>query len=97
MGKAGRLVELHFVINSLKCAINSSIKAKADLESLRVYVHEGREKLTVGVIYRPPNLSRQNTDTLIQEISRVCRSRNVCIMGDFNFKRVDWVNILGDL
>ncbi len=33
----------------------------------------------------------------MQEISRACRSKNVCFLGDYNFRRIDWERVIGDL
>ncbi len=57
---------------------------------------KGREKLTVGVQYRPLNLGREDTNSLLQEISMASRNKNVCILGDYNFRRIDWDGVVGD-
>ena len=56
----------------------------------------GREKLIIGNIYRSPNLSREASKLFLQEISAAYEYRAVCIMGDFNYNNVDWINITGD-
>ena len=50
----------------------------------------------LGCIYRPPSLSREETTLIFQENSVVvARYKNVCIMGDFNYGNIDWVNYVG--
>lgn len=48
-------------------------------------VLKGKDKLTLGVLYRPPNLGRASG------------SKNVCFMGDFNYRNIDWEGMVGDL
>ncbi len=63
---------------------HSNVPSITQFAEERVDIHQRTEKVTFGVIYRPPNLGRQDTDVLLQEISRACRTRNVCVVGDFN-------------
>ena len=46
--------------------------------------------------YRPPNQSREDTEPLLREISRASRYKNVFIMGDFNYRNINWDNLVGD-
>ena len=46
----------------------------------------------IGNIYRSPNQSREASTLLFQESNAAAKYRNVCIMGDFNYKKVDWIN-----
>ncbi len=85
------------VKDSLTCLVNNSVKTNMDSESVLVDVYTGKEKLTVGVLYRPPNLNRQDTSILLQKIGRVSRGKNVWIMGDFNYRNTDWEDLVGDL
>ncbi len=66
-------------------------------ESIWVDILNGREKLILGVQYRPPNLRREDTSSLLQEINRACRNKNLCFWGDYNFRRIDWERVFGDL
>ena len=61
-----------------------------------VEITEGREKLIMGVIYRPPSLGKEAAQPIWQEMSRAAKYNNLCIMGDFNFRNIDWDNIVGD-
>ena len=66
-------------------------------ETLWVEVVNGRDRLLLGCIYRTPSLSREETNLIFQEISAAAtRCNNVCIMGDFNYRNIDWVNNVGD-
>ena len=95
-GRKGGGVVL-YVKSTLQCCINSSIRVGDDnTESVWVDVTGGRDKIVLGLIYRPPNESMEVTSSLLQEIARACRYRQVCILGDFNFRNIDWGNITGD-
>ena len=51
----------------------------------------------LGCIYRSPSLSREKTTLIFQEINiAATRYKNVCIMGDFNYRNIDWVNYISD-
>ena len=94
-GRKGGGVAL-FVRDSVKCIINNSIKVGNYMESLWVEAIGKKGKLIIGVLYRPPNLSREDSEPLLREISRASRFSNVCIMGDFHFRNIDWDTMVGD-
>ena len=94
VGRRGGGVAL-YVRDSLQSYSVSSIKVDNNQESLWVEIKEGNEKLLMGLVYRPPNLSREATLTLLDEIRRACTHRRVCVMGDFNFRSVDWELMVG--
>ena len=48
------------------------------------------------MVYKTPNLDRLNPGILYHEITKASRSDRVCIVGDFNFRDIDWKNITGD-
>ena len=51
------------------------------------------DKLLVGVIYRSPYSSPENTDKLIrtlQNLHRYVKFTDVLLMGDFNFPHINW-------
>ena len=52
--------------------------------------------LCLGIIYRPPDLDKAASAPLMQEIARASRYNNVCIMGDYNYRRIDWDSMTGD-
>ncbi len=60
-----------YVKDTLKYSTNNSIQTGDDSESVWVNIHKGKDKLTLGVLYRPTNLSRQDTAILLQEVN-VC-------------------------
>ena len=47
-------------------------------------------------MYMPPDLDEADSAPLIQEIGRAARYNNVCIMGDFNHRGIDWNRMTGD-
>ncbi len=86
-----------YVRDTLRCAVNTSLRVDVYSESIWADILKGKEKLTVGVQYRPPNLGREDTNSLLQEIGGASRNKNVCILGDYNFRRIDWEGVVGDL
>ena len=68
-----------------------SSKVKSDVNSKSIWIEfiNGRKKQIIGNIYRPPNLSRETSMLLIQEIIAAAKYKNVCTMGDFNYRNVD--------
>ncbi len=56
-------------------------------ESIWVDILNGREKLVFSLQYRPPNLRREDTNSLLQEISRACMNKNVCFLGRIQFPK----------
>ncbi len=72
--------------DTLRCVVNTPLRADVNSESIWVDILKGREKLTFGVQYRPRNLGREDTNSLLQEISGASRNKNVCILGDYNFE-----------
>ena len=56
----------------------------------------GKVKLLLGNVYSAPNLPSEATGSLLQEISSASQFKNLCIMGDFNYRNVDWINVVGD-
>ena len=41
-------------------------------------------------------MNEEASAVLMQEIARASRYSNVCIMGDFNYRRIDWDTLTGD-
>ncbi|XP_050709044.1 uncharacterized protein LOC126993921 [Eriocheir sinensis] len=95
IGRKGGGVAL-FIRDNLKCVINNSIKEDSNTESLWVETIGRKEKLVIGVLYRPPNLTRDSSQPLLQEISGASRYRNVCVIGDFNYRNIEWDTLSGD-
>ena len=94
-GRTGGGVAI-YVDDSLNSFISSTVETGVNNESLWIEIVNGRDRLLIGCIYRPPSLSREETSLIYQEISAAAtRYNNVCIMGDFNFRGIDWVNNVG--
>ena len=49
-------------------------------------------KLLIGGIYRSPNSSKNNNEELVKLLDKISIYRNtdIIIMGDFNYKEIDW-------
>ena len=55
---------------------------------------KNNDSLLIGCLYRSPSSSRDNCNSLINMLDHVnsLRKSHLLIMGDFNFKEIDWVN-----
>ena len=49
----------------------------------------GHKTVTIGVVYRCPNITQQNNETIHNAISEVCKG-DCIIMGDFNHGNIKW-------
>ena len=60
---------------------------------------EGQDKLLVGAIYRSPNSTPSNNKKLISLLHQVQDKnfRHILIMGDFNYKNINWNTFQSDL
>ncbi|KAK8741935.1 hypothetical protein OTU49_002018 [Cherax quadricarinatus] len=87
-----------YVRDNLNCCVRQDIKLEASAtESVWLQLLEGREKLILGVIYRAPNLDRECSKLLWDEIRKASTYENVVLMGDFNYRHIDWSNLTGNL
>ncbi len=48
-----------------------------------------------GGVYRSPNSSEENNESLVKMLEWVCRKKEVLIFGDFNLPNVDWDLLTG--
>ncbi|WP_187791195.1 hypothetical protein, partial [Salmonella sp. S103_04178] len=48
------------------------------------------EKITFGVIYRPPNITEEMEGQIYKQMERAAQAGTVVIMGDFNFRDINW-------
>ena len=94
-GRRGGGIAL-YVRNNLNSYINTTIKTDRNTESLWIDVITGGKKFVVGLVYRPPDLDGEASAPLLQEIEKASRYNNVCIMGDFNYRGIDWDDMTGD-
>jgi len=61
------------------------------VESLWVNIKLSRkEKILVGVVYRPPNCSDDENLKLLETLQLLDTSQNVLILGDFNYSDINW-------
>ena len=94
-GRRGGGVAL-YVRNTLNSYVNTTIKTDRNTESLWIDIIIGGKKFVVGIIYRPSDLDEAASAPLMQELARASRYNNVCLMEDFNYRRIDWVSMIGD-
>ena len=95
VGRKGGGVAL-YVKNTLNSYANNTIKSDSNAESLWVDIVAGGRKIVIGIMYRPPDLNEGASAPLLQEIERASRYSNVCIMGDFNYRGINWDRMTGD-
>ena len=85
-----------YIRDDLNSCIKSEIKTCQNSETIWVNIRTDRENIVLGVVYRPPNLDRINSKIIYDEITKASRFNRVYIVGDFNFRNINWVNITGD-
>ena len=95
VGRKGGGVAL-YVRSTLNSYVNTTVKSVSNAESLWVDIVTGGRKIVIRIMYRPPDLDEVASAPLIQEIGRAARYNNVCIMGDFNYRGIDWNRVTGD-
>ena len=66
----GVIIHLKITITSDVC---SEVKSDVNSESIKVELINGREKLIIGNLYTPPNLSREASTLLFQEINAAAK------------------------
>ena len=66
------------------------IKIDGRIESIWVEVREPTRKTVLGVVYRPPNLSKGDSIPIWQKIDKACKYEQLCVLGDFNLRNTDW-------
>ena len=66
------------------------------MESLWININKGGKKFVVGIIYRPPDLDEEASASLMQELARASKYNYVCIVGDFDCRKIDWDSVTGD-
>ncbi|MCP4269715.1 MAG: hypothetical protein GY777_29775 [Candidatus Brocadiaceae bacterium] len=86
-----------YVRDSLKSSIKTGIRTIDSTETLWVEINNAQDSITMGVVYRPPNLNRESSKLIWDEVGRACRNRNVCIVGDFNYRNINWVEKTGNI
>ena len=85
-----------YIKDKIKACIRSDIKNNNNTETIWVEIGEERDSLVIGVIYRPPNLNRDDSKLLWSEINKASQSNKVCIVGDINYPNIDWTYQIGD-
>ena len=66
-----------------------------DAELLMIDIHYSRDKSIVfGVFYRPPSSDSKCLEILQRNLESLSHLSNIILVGDFNFKDIDWKNNL---
>ena len=88
IGKRGGGVLLY--IKETIPAYEVQLQEEADCkEALWCNLVTGHTKITIGVVYRCPNITIQNNEKIHNAISEVCKG-DCIIMGDFNHGNIKW-------
>ena len=85
-----------YVRDTLQCSINGRIKTDNKTESLWVDIKEGSQAVVIGVVYRPPRSTMEVNTSLWQELNRASKYTQMCVVGDFNFRSIDWDLMVGN-
>lgn len=73
------------------------ISEKGQGESLWVKVGRGsRNEIIIGICYRSQTAPREEVESLYREIRKFSVHRNALIMGDFNYREINWAENLGN-
>ena len=86
-----------FIKNCYKISTNPEYESIFNPSIFCKITTESNENFTIGVIYRSPNLSRQEAlsiNNLIDTVSNDFKNSNdkLVIVGDLNYKQIDWNN-----
>ncbi len=84
-----------YVHNSLNATVIKNIsQCSENLESLFIQLQVGNRSYTIGVIYNPPSGDNSKFVTELGNILAKCPTKNLKIMGDFNFDllRLEGIN-----
>ena len=88
----GVLLYIHKDLQAVKCdELNDPDYESALWCQVKV---DNTDTLLIGVCYRSPNSTADNNEKLLDQLRRVekVNATHVLIMGDFNFKEIDWTN-----
>ena len=90
LDKKGRGIALH-VKESMKANIREDLVSDFE-ESVFVDCRVGADKLLIGLIYRRGQSTPANNDKLNELLLKASdlKPDNLLILGDFNFKEIDW-------
>ena len=88
MGRRGGGVLLY--IKDTIPAYDVQLQEEADCnEAIWCNLVTGHTTVTIGVVYRCPNITKQNNDNIHNTISEVSKG-DCIIMGDFNHGNIKW-------
>ena len=88
MGRRGGGVLLY--IKETIPAYEVQLQVEADCnEAILCKLVTGHTTVTIGVVYRCPNITKQNNEKIHNAVSEVCKG-DCIIMGDFNLGNIKW-------
>ena len=88
MGRRRRGLLLYITDNIPAYEVQLSEEADCN-EAIRLKLVTGHTTVTIGVVYRCPDITKQNNDKIHNDISEVGKG-DCIIMGDFNHGNIIW-------
>ncbi|XP_069193579.1 uncharacterized protein [Procambarus clarkii] len=82
--------------DNLGCGLGEGIKTEPRTEAVWIELDEEANNIMVGVVCGPPDLDRVGAEHLWGEMSGASGSSSVCVMGDFNFGGMGWLDKAGN-
>ena len=86
-----------YVKDTIRSSIKTEFKTCKESETVWVEIKNDRKSLVLGLVYRPPGLDRINSKIIYDEITKAARSNTTCVVGDFNYRNINWDNLTGDI
>ena len=83
------------LLGSNEPAIAAIIKLESEAdygEAVRCKIISGNSKLTIGLVYRSPNINEEDNTKIQNAIKEVSKGECV-IMGDFNHEHIQWKSL----
>ena len=75
----------------LKPEVCENLQCNAEILWCNIFPTE-QHCVTFGVVYRPERGKQHNLDIICESINR-CENSDCILVGDFNFRDIDWVNV----
>ena len=75
----------------LKPEVCENLQCNAEILWCNIFPSE-QHCVTFGVVYRPERGKQHNLDIICESINR-CENSDCVLVGDFNFRDIDWVNV----
>ena len=84
--------ELFLYIKESIQAYEIKLEKEAECEAVLCNIVTGNSTLTVGLVYRSPNISMEENEKIHNAIKEVSKW-DCIIMGDFNYGHIQWTSL----